>query len=194
MKKKSRFDYYRMSSTMQKVVLLLYGGFSLGLNRRPDGYFRVIKNIGKEWEAINQRALKNAIRNLYRSRLVYAKDNYDGTTSLILTERGHEKAFTYNIDSISIKPMKKWDEKWRMVVFDVPEKFKKARNSLSLTLKKMGLHRLQKSVFVHPFECKDEIDFVVEFWNVRSFVRYIITHSIDNDLHLRDVFKKNGVL
>ena len=179
---------------MQKIVLLLYGGFSLGLTCHPNRSFKFIKNIGKEWEAINQRALKNAIRNLYKSHIVYAKDNDDGTTSMVLTEKGHEKAFTYDIDSIFIKPMKRWDEKWRLVTFDVPEKFKKARNSLSLTLRKMGLYRLQKSVFVHPFECKDEIDFVTEFWNVRPFVRYVVTHSIDNDLHLRDIFKKNDIL
>ena len=194
MKKKSRLDYYRMSSTMQKIVLLLYGGFSLGLTCRPDRYFKIIKNIGKEWETIDQRALKNAIRNLYRSHLVFTKDNDDGSVSIVLTDNGHQKALTYDIDSISIKPMKKWDEKWRLVVFDVPEKFKKARNALSLSLKNMGLYRLQKSVFVHPFECKDEVDFVVEFWNVRSFVRYIVTHSVDNDLHLRDIFKEKSVL
>lgn len=194
MKKRFNFDYYRMGPVMQKVIMLLYGGFSLGLSGKPDRYFRIIKNISKEWEAINRRALRNAIRKLYRSRLVYIQDNNDGTVSMILTEQGHKKALTYDIDSISIKPMKKWDARWRMVVFDVPEKFKKARNSLSLTLKKMGLHRLQKSVFVHPFECKDEVDFVVEFWNVRPFVRYVITHSIDNDFHLRDIFKKKGVL
>lgn len=194
MKKKFRLDYYKMGPTMQKIILLLCGGLSLSLTRRPDGYFRILKNIGKEWEEIDRRALRDSIRRLYRYQLVDAKDNENGTVSMILNSNGYKKALIYDIDTISIKSMKKWDEKWRMVIFDVPERFKKARNSLSLTLKNMGLHRLQKSVFVHPFECKDEIDFVVEFWNVRPFVRYIITHSIDNDLHLRDIFKKKDVL
>lgn len=194
MNKKSHFDYYKMGPVMQKVVLLLYSGLALSLTHRPDRYFRIIGDTGKEWQNINRRALRNAIRKLYISRLTDAKDNDDGTITLVLSEKGHQRALTYDIDSILIKPMKKWDEKWRMVIFDIPERFKKARNSLSLTLKNMGLHRLQKSVFVHPFECKDEVDFVVEFWRVRPFVRYIVTHSIDNDLHLREIFREQSVL
>lgn len=194
MNKKPRFDYYKMGPVMRKVVLLLYGGLSLGLNRRPDRYFKIIEDVSKEWKKINQQSLRRAVKRLYRSRIIDAKDNDDDTITLVLSESGYQKALTYNIDSIAIKPMKKWDEKWRVVVFDVPERFKKARNALSLTLQNMGLYRLQKSVFVYPFECKDEIDFVVEFWKVRPFVRYIITYSVDNDLHLRDIFKKKGVL
>lgn len=84
--------------------------------------------------------------------------------------------------------MKKWDSQWRIVIFDIPERFKKARNALSLTLKKMGFYPLQKSVFVHPFECADEIDFVIEFWNMRPYVRLVLATHIDNELHLKNHF------
>ena len=194
MKKKSSFDYYKMGPAMQKIVLLLYGGLSLGLTRRPNGYFRVLKNISSEWKKIDRRSLRDSIRRLYRSHLIDSKDNEDGTVTMVLNNNGYQRALIYDIDYISIKPMKKWDERWRLVIFDIPEKFKKARDALALTLKRIGFHRLQKSVFIHPFECKDEIDFVVEFWNARTFVRFIETHSIDNDLHLREIFKEKDIL
>ena len=81
-----------------------------------------------------------------------------------------------------------WDGKWRTVIFDIPEKLKSARNALRDKLKEVGFHELQKSVFVFPYECKDEIDFIIEFFNLRQYVRYGIFDFIDNDLHLRKTF------
>ena len=84
--------------------------------------------------------------------------------------------------------MKKWDRKWRIIIFDIPEKCKKARDALSRSLKNAGFYRLQKSTFIHPFECKDEVDFVIEFFNLRPFVRFIIAEHLDNELHLKHYF------
>ncbi len=190
MKKISK-NYYKMGPVMQKVILLLYGGLALGLTRRPGRYFKLMKNIKHEWENVDRRALRNAINNLYRSHLVDAKDNKDGSVTITLTDRGHKKALVYNIDSIKIKSMNKWDGRWRIIIFDIPERYKKGRDALAATLKRIGFYRLQKSVFIHPFECKDEIDFIVEFWRLKPYVRFITTYDIDNDLHLRNIFKLN---
>ena len=54
------------------------------------------------------------------------------------------------------------DGEWRIVIFDIPEKFKKAREALRMKLKELGFLELQKSVFIFPYECEDEINFIVE--------------------------------
>ena len=108
---------------------------------------------------------------------------------MVLSQKGKKRALTYQIDEIKIPKMKKWDGNWRIVLFDIPEKFKKSRDALSLTLKKMGFYKFQKSVFIHPFDCKYEIDFVVEFFSIQSYVRFIIAHHIDNELHLKRHFR-----
>jgi len=120
----------RIGPTGQKVMLLLLGGLSLGLTHSPRQYFRIARTIGEEWERIERRALHNAIKSLYKSRLLGAKDNPDGTTSLVLSKQGKKKALTYQIDEIKIPRMKKWDGKWRIALFDIPEKRKKERNAL----------------------------------------------------------------
>ena len=81
-----------------------------------------------------------------------------------------------------------WDGRWRLVIFDVPEKLRKGRDALREKLKDLGFYELQKSVFIFPYECKNEIDFLIEFFHLRKFVRYGILEKIDNDLHLRKVF------
>ena len=180
--------FRKLRPTSQKVLLLLLGGIALGLTHDPRQYFKIVKYIKKEWEWIDKRNLHRVIQNLYRSHLIDSKDNSDGTTTMVLTEFGKKHALTYQIDTITISPMNKWDRKWRIVMFDVPEKHKRARDALSRSLKRMGFAQLQKSVFVHPFECSKETMFVAEFFNVRQYIRHVLADHIDNEALLKKKF------
>jgi len=178
----------RLGPTAQKIMVLLLAGFALSLNKNPNKYFRIIRRIPKEFEKIDKYTLHRNIRNLYKAKLIDGKDYPDGSTALHLTDNGKKRALHYKLDDIKIAPMKKWDRKWRIIIFDIPEKRKKARDALSRSLKNAGFYRLQKSTFIHPFECKDEVDFVIEFFNLRPFVRFIIAEHLDNELHLKHHF------
>ena len=171
----------------KKIILLLVGGITLGLTSSPTGQMRIYRELSKEWKKINREKLKKEIRNLYRSKLVSTKQHNDGSLTFVLTHKGKARAITYRFDDIKIKK-ERWDGQWRMVIFDIPEDFRKARDALRSKLKKLGFCELQKSVFVFPYECKDEIDFIVEFFDVREYVRYGVLRSIDNDPHLRKIF------
>ena len=179
----------KLGPTSQKILLLLLGGIALGLTSSPDRYFRILKTIKKDWDTINRNALHRAIKLLYKARLLDTQDNPDGTTTIVLSQRGKQKALRYHIDELKIPKMPVWDKKWRIVLFDIPEPRKKARDALAQALKNMGFITLQKSVFVHPFKCEDEVDFVIEFFNLRPHVRTIIAENIDNELHLKKHFK-----
>src|SRR3990167_7107022 len=74
-------------------------------------------------------------------------------------------------------------------VFLHHQKHKKARNALAAVLKRMGWYQFQKSVFVHPFECENEINFVVRFFNIEPYVSLIKTEDIDRETELRAHFK-----
>ena len=87
---------------------------------------------------------------------------------------------------INIPP--KWDGFWRIVIFDVPEKFKKARNALSGKIKRPRFFPVAKSVFVYPFECRNEIDFVSEFFGTGKFVHYIVAKELDGEKFLKQHF------
>ncbi len=172
----------------QKVILLLEAGLVLGLSRNPRNYFRILRMAGREWDEIDKKALHRAIKQIYKSKLIDIKEEKDGAVTLILTENGKKKALKYKLEEISIPEMKNWDAKWRVVMFDIPESRKKIRDVLRFHLKKMNFFEFQKSVFVHPFECKNEIEYLIEFYNIRSYVRFLIAEDIDNALHLRKHF------
>jgi len=171
----------------EKILLLLHAGVSLGFTYHPGRQYRVLKSLRREWQKIDEKKLKQEIRNLYKSRLIEAKENPDGSFTYILTEKGKLKVLTYQFQEMRIK-RENWDGKYRLVIFDIPEKLKKARDALRWKLKELGFYELQKSVFVFPYECKNEIDFVIEFFNLRRYVRYGVLEFIDNDLHLKKIF------
>lgn len=176
-----------MSPTKQKILLLLLAGITLGFTYSPKKQFRILKGLGRAWRKIDEEKLKRDIRELYRSRLIEAKENPDGSFSYKLTDNGKIKALTFHFQEMKIREHP-WDGKWRIVIFDIPEKLRKGRDALREKLKDLGFYEFQKSVFVFPHECRDEIDFLIEFFELRKYVRYGVLESIDNDLHLRKIF------
>ena len=181
----------RRSALQKKILLLLTAGLALGLTRNPNQYFRIVQEVGKEWKKIERNSLNRAIRSLYESKLVSTKDNCDGTLTLVLSKEGKQLALTYNLDNITIKTPAEWDRKWRIVMFDVPEKTKRFREALRMHFKNMGFYEFQKSVFVHPYSCAKEIEYIMEFYQARKFVRFIVATDIDNALELKRHFHLN---
>lgn len=180
--------FKRISPTSQKILLLLMAGVMLGFARSPKGYFKILEAVAKDWDEINRQELYRAIRRLYQTRLISMKENEDGSETAVVTRKGREIALTFEIEKMSIKPMKKWDGKWRIVLFDIPEKYRKMRDALRIVLKRMSFFEYQKSVFIHPFECQDEIDFVVEYFQLRPWVRVAVAESLDDELRLKKHF------
>ena len=180
----------KLSPTTQKIILLLSAGVILGFSTSPARYFKILKAVAQNWKDINEEELKRAIRRLYKSKMISLKENTDGSETMVtITPKGKQKTLTFKIDKLSIKPMKKWDNKWRIVLFDVPEKYSRGRDALRQILKQLGFYEYQKSVFAHPFECQSEIDFVIEYFQLKPWVRFITADSLDNELHLKKYFK-----
>lgn len=176
-----------MSALKEKILLLLLGGLAFGCSYTPQNQWKVIKTMSSQWKKINKRELFAEIHRLYRSKLVKKTINPDGTLTFVLTDKGKLRALTYNFEHMKIED-RNWDGKWRFVVFDVPEKFRTGRDALRGKIKRLGFYELQKSVFIFPYRCQDEIEFIIEFFGIRKYVRYGVMDSIDNALHLKKVF------
>jgi len=179
----------RNGAIQKKVLLLLLGGIALGLSGSPRRYFQILNAVAKEWSAIDKRVLKRAIASLYKSKLISGKSNGDGTYTLLLTDHGREKALTYNLETMTIRKPNQWDKKWRIVIFDIPERLRKNRDALRIHLQGLDFFDLQKSVLVHPYDCRNEVEYLIEWYDLREFVRFIIADSIDNELDVAEHFR-----
>jgi len=164
----------------QKILLLLLSGMALGFSRSPKNYFKILEEIPKAWKDIDRGRLYRAVREFYNERIVNYKEN-DDIVKIVLTKEGKKRALQFQIDEIKIKKTEKWDGIWRIVIFDIPEKKRNARLALRLKLKDLGFKELQKSVFIFPYECEDEIDFIIEVFQIRPYVRFIRATSVTNE-------------
>ncbi len=176
-----------MSPAKQKILLLLLGGLAFSFSRTSRNQWRVVREVSHEWKRINKKELQHQISQLYRSKLIDKKYDADGNCSIVLTEKGKIKTLRYKFSEMKIKNGA-WDGRWRIVVFDIPERIRKGRDAMRWKLKELGFRELQKSAFVFPYECKNEIEFIIEYFELRKYVRYGTLDFIDNALHLKEVF------
>ena len=170
------------SPTKLRVLLLLQAGITLSFAGTIGRQVQVIKEAAQEWKEIDRQYLYRIVREFYEDRLVSEEDNGDGTKTIVLTEKGKKRAFAFNFSKIKIKMPRFWDVLWHIVIFDIPEKYKIARFALREKLLDLGFLQYQKSVYFHPYPCRDEVDFIIEFFRVRRYVRYgILTHIANEE-------------
>lgn len=177
---------YYYSPIKQKIILLMWAGLAFGLAAPIYGkQARILRDIPRELVKVGRRVLRRIIREFREDRLVDFKEQKDGSIKIVLSELGVKRALHYDFEKMEIAKPAKWDKLWRLVIFDIPEKKKRAREALRRKLRELGFYQLQKSVFVFPFECGNEMDFIIEFFELRQHVRLITATHITNEAELK---------
>ncbi len=105
-----------------------------------------------------------------------------------LTKRG-EAYIVFEKAKLELQKKRKWDKRWRMVIFDVPERRKQMRNRLRRDMVELGFLRLQDSVWVHPYDCEDLMALVKTRCGVGAHALYVIAETIEHDRSLREHFR-----
>lgn len=98
-----------------------------------------------------------------------------------LTPKGLTMMNKIEIDKLKIKTPKQWDEKWRIVIFDVKEKNKAVRDRLRKTLSGLGFKRLQHSVWIYPHPCDDAVELIRRSYNLGRNVLYFTSGRFPGD-------------
>ena len=105
-----------------------------------------------------------------------------------LTESGKLKLGGMIARSPDARVGKRWDKRWRIVIYDINEKRKVTRNHLQRTLLNFGFCKLQNSVWVYPHDCEDLIIMLKADFKIGSEVLYMVVEKIENDMSLRRYF------
>lgn len=105
-----------------------------------------------------------------------------------LTDAGTRILRLWEGQDYKIRTPKKWDKKWRVVIFDIPEKKRSTRTRARSILTQAGFKRLQDSVWVHPFDCEDVITLLKTELGISKDMLYMIVDQIENERHLRRDF------
>ena len=135
----------------------------------------------------NKTKFKADLKRWQRQKMIEWKE-IDGQIQIKITENGKKRALRYKFDELFIKKPSDWDKKWRLVVFDIPEKKRLARDVLRAKLKELGFLKIQKSVFIYPYECKEIITLLGEIYEIKPYVRYFIVESTEDNSDLLKFF------
>ncbi len=140
---------------------------ALGLITRESFEYKMMRAGG-----MNPNKIYQGFNNL-RHRQILKKVS----TGYVLTTKGKQWALDLKFRRLRLSNNKKWDKKWRIVVFDIPEQFKQARHILRSKLKALGFTMVQRSVFICPFTCESEIAFLVQYLEISPHVDVIVAVS-----------------
>jgi len=105
-----------------------------------------------------------------------------------LTQEGQRIIRRLENPSVHLKKPKRWDGKWRILIFDISEKRRWVRDQLRIMLTQLGFTQLQRSVWVYPYDCEDTIILLKADFSMGRDVLYIIADRIENDVQLRRHF------
>ena len=73
-------------------------------------------------------------------------------------------------------------------MFDIPMKFTKGREALRYHLKTLGFFQFQKSAWIYPYPCEDEIIFITDFFGIGKYVEILTVENILRDEKIKKHF------
>lgn len=117
-------------------------------------------------------SVSKALKRLRESGYV----DFVGEDELVLrlTDKGREKALVAKLHSA----VGKWDGKWRMVIFDIPEKKRAARDLLRYHLKAWGFTPWQQSVWVSKENCTKPLREYISSIGIEDWVLVVESNNI----------------
>lgn len=140
----------------------------------------------KEWEKFNLWRLKQILKRMHKSKYVEIKEQ-NGIPIVKLAERGRSKLLKYDIEQMQLDESK-LDGYWRLIVYDVKTTKRQNSEAFRRTISKLKLLKLQKSVYLTPFKCEDEIEYLRQVFNIGSEVIILKVKNLENEGPYRKYF------
>lgn len=171
---------------MDALVDTLAAGSLVGASLVAPNGVKVIGDAYLRYQNRRQknREMRSILRYMHRQALITIDEN-DNEYTVSITDKGRHRLVRFQFENLNIPPPQKWDEKWRIVLFDIPERHGAARRALTEALNRAGFKLLQRSVWVHPFDCREQVELIKYVYpQIKPHVFYMETAQIDchNDL------------
>ena len=141
----------------------------------------------KEWDRFYPSSLNRQILKLWRKGYVEVAETADGQV-VTITDKGKKEVLKYDLENISVPRQDRWDSRWRMVIFDIPNGYESIRRAFREKLKNMGFFQMQKSVYISPYPCEREIKYLREVYGIPHFVKLASIDSLENSADLERFF------
>lgn len=149
--------------------------------------FQKIKKINIEEKRVMR------VLNYLEKREIITLEEKDNSVFVHTVNNNHPTVIKYSIKALLNfkKKTKKWNGKWFMVFFDVPESQRNKRDYLRAYLVKLGFYPYQKSVYLFPYECEKEVILIKKIVEGAKYMKYIVAEKIEDENPAKTFFHLN---
>ena len=171
------------------LLLFLGAGTLIGATIIAPGVARIALPILKGYLKRRDEA-QNSVYNLWQLRrnLKYLQkqklvslSQKSGETIIKITQEGRERIIKYKFEQMKIPTPSKWDNKSRIINYDISSLKKSRRDMFRTKVKALGFLNLQESVYLYPYPCENEISFLREYFGVGEEIIFVEVSRLEND-------------
>lgn len=102
--------------------------------------------------------------------------NLQNKQAIMITKEGLNKVLraSFKIEGRA----KRKDGKWIMLIFDIPQKYKKSRNLLTSVLHNLGYKMFQQSVWITPYDVSEKTEKLLQFYLLDDFIKIFLIEKV----------------
>jgi len=190
-----RNDRQYSYASAKRVLLYIGAGTSIAASLLSPRFGttmakEILREMNKEntnWKLFNTSYLKQTLRRLEKQNVIEVKV-INGQEAFCITRQGKSKLLNFTLDDLKISKPKKWDGKWRVILYDIEVGRKHEQEAMRRMVKKLGFYQVQKSVYIIPYPCFDEIEYLRSYFGIRAEIKYWLVEQIEDDSAYRTYF------
>ncbi len=184
--KKSR-QMRRLRMFQKAMLVAAVGGVMIAIGAVPD-FNKILKHLlNRKNDARFRYQANTAMRRLAAQGLITFEER-GGRRYARATEAGKRMLALESLRENGAKKPKRWDGRWRVVLFDIPERRRGVRNQLRKFMQEFGFVRLQDSAWIYPYDCEDVIALAKANFRIGVDALYMIVEQLERDAHVREHF------
>ena len=175
---------------IEKTIIAALGAAAIiGIAMAAPNAVQLLKyvDLGAIGNRDPRRRVSEAMSRLRRKGLVEWRET-KGAWRLRLTEKGRVHFAHVRLAAMRVPQPRRWDGRWRFVMFDIPESRSALRQSIRALITGFGFHRFQNSVWVYPYDCEDFVTLLKLELGVGNQLLYVVADAVEYDAPLRKYF------
>ena len=184
----------KIDPKIKDILILLGAGTFLAASLIMPGLPIVLKSFmdekrkkeANEWKKFNTWRLRQILKRMRDQKLIEIAEASQGHI-IRISDHGKRRILKFNIDNMELN-QKNWDGKWRIIIYDIYTSKKQERELFRKTLKRLKFLKLQKSVYLTPFKCYDEIEYLRQVCNIGNEVLILTVSGIENESVYKEYF------
>lgn len=140
----------------------------------------------REWEKFNSYRLRQIIKRMQQQKYIEIVE-IDNVPIIRILEKGKKRLLRYDIEQIKLDETF-WDRKWRLIIYDVKSMKRAQSEMFRRALLKLKLLKIQNSVYLTPFRCENEIEYLRQLFDIGKEVQIVTVRRLENEPVYRKYF------